>query len=486
LVLLAILGVSFGFSSLTNSVIIGSSGRIAISIPSDYKSEVKAVLIHDSNFNNPDWEVIAETCKQYGINEIRAHMITAARSSRFPTSVHPEFHRWIESRDHLRELLDATHARGIEVHVQMIWGSVPRLDEHKAVTHQGGTYDWACAIRTHDIVMDILEELITNYPDIDGFSWDYVRYPVSTVCYCSDCRAAFEEWLGEGPIENWTPFYPGGNRYLEFAEWRTIPISDLIRDGAAILRVHKPDITIRAAIFPFISPNYQRRWIAQDAGLWVKEGWLDGVVPMYFVRGESIGGEDPLGTIEDYWNWETEYLTSGPEGKVEHIASLRMYYPGQPQDLIEFAEMIMKSRELGMDGWSIWHYGGPGDSSSAPDIRDYLELIPMPDVFTMGNVQVQPDATEASVTWLTSLPASSKVEFSDSPLFTHTWETWNGFNYWKTNYNPGAIIQEQTTKIIHSVALTELTPGTKYYFRVQSQDPSGIVTTKVLTFSTGS
>lgn len=489
LMLLAILGVSFGFSSLTNSVIIGGSGRIAIPISSDYKSEVRGVFIHDSNFNNPNWEVITETCSQYGINAIYAHMITAARSSRFPTSVHPDFHRWIGSRDHLRELLDAAHARGIEVHVAMIWGYAPRLNQHRAETETGTTATWASVPRTLNITMDILEELITNYPDIDGFMWDYIRYATSNVDYCSEAKAWFEEWLGEGTITDWTPFYPDGARYhSDFREFRHFTISELVRQGSVVLRNHKPNIKISAAIFSLVpnSPIYQKKWISQDTFTWVKEGYVDAIVPMHYLRGEAIGGTDPLGTLEDYFYWDTEHLIKAPEGIKEYVSFQRIYYPSQPQNTSEFASMIQKMRELGTDGWIIWHYGGPGDNSPAPDIRDYLELIPMPDIFTMGNIQVQPDATEATVTWLTSLPASSKVEFSDSPLFTYTWTLWSDTRYWKPSYNPGTIIEDPAPKTIHSITLTGLTPLTKYYFRVQSQGSSGVVTSKVLTFTTGS
>lgn len=486
-VLLAILGVSFGFSSLLYSTIIGSSGRIAIPVPSDYKSEVRGVFIHDLNFVNPNWEVITETCSQHGINAIYAHMITCARSSRFPTTVHSSFHTWIESRDHLRELLDAAHAREIEVHVAMIWGSVPRLNDHRALTSTGTVATWASAARTLNITMDILEELITNYPDIDGFMWDYIRYATSNVDYSPEAKAWFEEWLGEGTITDWTPFYSDGARYhSDFREFRHYTISELVRQGSVLLRSYKSNIKISAAVFPFVpnSPIYQKKWIAQDTFKWVKEGWVDVIAPMHYLRGVAIGGTDPLGTLEDYFYWETEHLLKAPEGIKEYLSFQRIYYPGQSQDPIEFASMILKMRELGTDGWIIWHYGGPGDNSPAPDIRDYLELIPMPDVFAMGNIQVQPGATEANVTWLTSLPASSKVEFSDSPLFTYTWTLWSDTWYWKPSYNAGTIIEDPTPKTIHSITLTGLTPLTKYYFRVQSQDPSGIATSKVLTFTT--
>ena len=223
----------------------------------------------------------------------------------------------------------------------------------------------------------------------------------------------------------------------------------------------------------------------------------------HFFETEAIMGAlaKKLGEDEEYWrmlgllhdiDWGLtkhdlkEHLTKAPEGIKEYVSFQRIYYDSQPQNPTEFASMILKMRELGTDGWIIWHYGGPGDHSDAPDIRDYLELIPMPDVFAMGNIQVQPDGTEATVTWLTSSPASSKGEFSDSPLFTYMWTLWSDTRYWKPSYNPGTIIEDPAPKTIHSITLTGLTPLTKYYFRVQSKGSSSVITRKVLTFTTGS
>lgn len=466
--------------------------------PSEYKSEIRGVFIHDLNFggSGPDWETITETCKQYGINAIYAHMITAARSSRFPTSVHSDFHYWIESRDHLRELLDAAHARGIEVHVCMITLNGARDDAYK-VMMAGGSYGdgtigtFTCPVRTHDVILDIVEELSINYPDIDGFLYDYIRYDTAHMCYCDECKAQFQEWLGEGEITDWTPFYPDGSRWLKYVEWRTIPVSNLVRDTSDILRSHKPDIKISVASWTYFDdcPIYWRKWIGQDTGLWIKEGWIDSVTPMHYERGVDIGGSDPIGEIESQINTNLKYMVAGTEGAVEYLAFLRTYYgtPSnpQPQSVADMKLQIdyVRSREL--DGWVLWHYGGPGDDSSAPDIRNYLEPISKPDVFTISNIQVQSYETQATITWSTSLPATSKVEFSDAPLFTSSWSSWSDMNYWRTIRNTPTTVSDSVKVTNHQVELTNLDPDTTYYFRVQSADDSGVATSLTMSFVGG-
>ena len=116
----------------------------------------------------------------------------------------------------------------------------------------------------------------------------------------------------------------------------------------------------------------------------------------------------------------------------------------------------------------------------------------MPSKFSINNVGV----SETVITWETDLPASSKVEYSTSPLFTSSWEflpatiTPDGspipdFYYWNMTHNVGTVIEDSSPVTAHNVKPTGLTSNTKYYFRVQSQDPSGIATSKVYTFTTG-
>lgn len=487
--LLVILSLSLGFSSLINSVIIGSSGRIAMLIPATYESEVRGVFIHDLNFaiSGPDWDVITETCRQYGINRIYAHVVSLM-GSRYPSAYVRQSTEG-GSRDELRLALDAAHARGLELHACMLTVYVPGSylgDYYRAWDDQSNIVAWTCPTKAHDLIMNLIEELITNYPDIDGFMHDYIRYDTAHVCYCPECKAKFQEWLGEGLITDWTPFYPNGTRWLKYVEWRLIPITELVRDSAAILRAHKPDIEISEAAWTYFSdcPTYWRKWIGQDTGDWIRNGWVDSVAPMSYVRGESIGGTNPLGQIEGQITTNFKYMVAGPEGKIPYYAFLRMYYTDAPQNPEEFKAQIEKVRQLGADGWIIWHYGGPGDNSPAPDIRDYLSIVDMPDVFTLGNIKVSTGETQATITWITDLPATTKVEYNTSSMFPAFWRQWSDMYYWDIDHISGIIVENSTLVTSHSVTLTDLLPGTKYYFRVQSQDPSGIASSTVLTFTT--
>jgi len=100
--------------------------------------------------------------------------------------------------------------------------------------------------------------------------------------------------------------------------------------------------------------------------------------------------------------------------------------------------------------------------SIAPDTRDYLSIIDMSDVFSLEHINVSAGEMQATITWTTDLPTTSKVEYSTSLLFNETFVYAQSidFHYW------------------------DLLPGTMYYFHVQSEGSKGIATSKVLTFTT--
>jgi hypothetical protein len=122
--------------------------------------------------------------------------------------------------------------------------------------------------------------------------------------------------------------------------------------------------------------------------------------------------------------------------------------------------------------------------SWAPDIRPYLDVIDFPSVFSLNNITASSTSNSITITWTTDLPATSKVEYSTTPLFNSSF-VYDGrvdFYYWDIDHVPGLIVEEATPKTSHSVTLTGLSPGVTYYFRIQSQDSSGTATSKVYTF----
>lgn len=450
-------------SSLMDGVIIRSTGRIGTAAPIAYKSEIRGVFIHEVVFGYPhDWNVIAETLAGYGIDAVYAHFSNGA--SRRPDA------EWVNA-------INAFHSRGIEFHVCIgapldpPYNASTRLINHLGEPYSSGNCPSNSIYRT--AVKENVEYIASNY-DIDGVMYDYIRYDIADQCYCPVCRARFEEWLGEGTITDWTPFYTNGARWLEYAEWRNIPITELVRDVRSWMLAIKPNLVFSLAAWTYFQdcPIYWRKWLGQDTGAWIKEGYLDMVAPMMY-------GND-LTALGANCDANLKYMTGGTEGKIPLVAFLN----NDDRTPEEFKAQVDVIRSKGLDGWIIWRYGGPGVDGPFPDIRNYLSIIDM-HAFALQDIGVSTSGAVATITWLTDLPATSKVEYSSTQLFNASWELWRGdFYYWGINHINGTVIEDETLVTIHNMTITGLSPGTQYYFRVQSQDSSGIASSTVSIFAT--
>lgn len=477
------LSLSLAISSLMNDVIIRSSGRIATATiaPIAYKSEIRGIFVHSMSMINPDWDLIAQTCADYGINLVVIEA-TGNNWAHYRSNIIPY------GSEELAPAIAACHARGIKLHAAMnVMLSAYEGDgqQRKVVLDDGSTMNWLCPTKqaSRDLLKAIVEEIATNY-DIDGFMFDYIRYVLADMCYCDECKAKFQEWLGE-TITDWTPFYQGGSRVKEFMEWRIKPIDQLVRDMRSWMLTIKPDLEFSVAAWNIVYeggtayPTYWRYWIGQDTGYWIKQGWVDWVAPMSYT--DSVKA-----TRNTVMNWQGYHL-GGEEGIIPLVVFLDTCVDSVTPPSV-FKDRVEALRDMGADGWIIWRYGGPGDGagSSAPDIRNYLSIIDMPDVFSLENIQVSSSETEATITWTTDLPATSKVESNTSSLFNASFRYASAvdFHYWDIDHIAGAIVEDNATVTNHSIMLTDLSPATKYYFRVQSEGSGGTATSKVLTFTT--
>lgn len=454
-------------SALMNDVTIRSTGRIGIlTAPITYKSEIRGVFGFEGIYGYPhDWNLIAQTLTQYRINAF--FMNDQASLGRRPDA-------------EISAAITAFHANGIEYHsvIAALCDTKGPDDSLCAIRSTGEVYHSyvQCPIKIRDAFKQNLESYLNTF-DVDGIMLDFIRYDSVDMCYCPECKAAFEEWLGEGTITDWTPFYPNQSRWIEYAEWRTIPITELVRDIRSWALAINPDLKISEAAWTYFSdqPIYWRKYLGQDTAYWIKEGYIDMVSPMMY----SADLED----VEDFIDTDLKYMTAGPEGKIPLVAFLDCSRGATPA---EIKANIDLSRSKGLDGWILWRYGGPGSDVPYPDVTDYLSILSLPQTFSLDNIVALPSQTSATISWTTELPVTSKVEYSPSPLFNATWNVQLGFNYWGIDHIEGTIVENSTSTLNHEITLTGLLSGTKYYFRVQSQDPSGTATSNVLTFTTES
>jgi len=464
--------ISMVLSIFTTNVLIRSSGRIStVKELITYTSEIRGVFIFEDIFvYSHDWDIIAETLKQYGINAVFVNDFSTFG---------------IRTNSEIRAAIDAFHARGIQYHSVMAVLQDTKPTESlgtEAIRSDGTVYNAYshCPIKAHDYVISSIQDYLTEFPDVDGIMLDFIRYDHVDMCYCEHCRAAFEEWLGEN-ITDWTQFYPDQPRWEEYAEWRTEPVTELVKDIHDLIKSVNPNIVLSEAAWTLFSdcPIYWRKYLGQDTACWIKEGYIDFVAPMMYTKS--------LSELEDYINTDIKYWTGGqPEGKIPLVAFLRNDFTDVDATPEEFEAEINLVRQKGLDGWIIWRYGGPGSDAPHPDIRDYLSVIDMPQVFTISHINVEVTSNTATISWFTDVHSTSSVEYSTAPLFNASWQVWGGFHYWNITYNRGTIVEHNDNVTIHSITIDGLASNTTYYFRVHCKGESGIATSKALKFTTTS
>jgi hypothetical protein len=466
------------FSYLTANIRIANSGKIiTIKTPITHKSEIRGVFIHEEIYGvSHNWTLIAKTLASYGINAVFVHDCSG--------------NGWRPNSE-IKAAINAFHTYGIEYHscisVLQDW----RNSGTEAVTSSGNIWSVYshCPIKAHDLVLRTIRNYLGNFSYVDGIMLDYIRYGESSdICYCPYCRAAFNQWYYENYgeyVSNWTEFYPNQPKWIIYAEWRTLPVTQLVKDIHDLVKSINPNIVISEAAWTLFSNSaiYWRKWLGQDTAKWIAEGYVDFVAPMMYTK-TIYGGSGE--TLESYINSNLKYWMGGqPEGPIPLVALLRHDYGKNSLPPQEFKAQIDYVRQRGLDGWILWRYSGPGGYlSGSPNIVDYLSAINMTETFTITNINVETTANSARITWLTTLPTISKVEYGTNPLFNASWMVQSGFHFWNITYTPGAMIIDYANVTEHSITITSLSPGTKYYFRIQSVGMSGTVTSKVMTFTT--
>ena len=119
----------------------------------------------------------------------------------------------------------------------------------------------------HDVALDIV-----HHYDVDGFHWDYCRYPSQDSGYNEVALKRFKKETGT----NGDPL-PADKL---FSEWRRRQVTDFLRSVNADLWSMKPSLVISASVFANRKDSTEYRFA--DWAAWNREGIIDLCIPMDF------------------------------------------------------------------------------------------------------------------------------------------------------------------------------------------------------------
>jgi hypothetical protein len=508
--------------SLNQSINIPSSGRILALPHAAAESQWRGVLVGSwTDMPYANWPLMASTLASYGVNFVDMGVI-----SNYETSYQSVVVPWtaVSPAINFTQAINAFHAQGIQVYAHFAtmikaynldgidrdcWyipynENISALQEFDpAPSENGGWLDIANPASV-TLVHNLISELVSNY-SIDGIVFDYTRWPDVLMPLGNYDFAQFQSDTGLGvglTYQQWlsdvVPVAQAGTGiyYTQFLEWRTQLIDTFVKNITQWALAINPNLKFGTTCHTIFnrSPDYQNYNQGQDAAAWIKQGSIQFVMPMLYPNNYGIVTSSDISNFQSYMQaWQT-YTLGGTHGIIPIVPCIEdggaeFGYNLTVSNVTSVVSTLLAS---GADGWAINEYGGPGanPNSGNLDVRPYLNALNLPQTFALTNIATQAlNSTSEQISWTTSSAANSTVEYNSSQLFV--WSQLNatdqistGFPYWQNTHTTGFIASNSVTVTNHAITLTGLTPGTTYYFRIQSGDPSGIATTPVMMFST--
>ena len=330
-------------------------------------TEGRAIWNHSGLGAYPgDWERSAKELTSAGINMILPNMAWGG-VAHYDSDVLPHSKKFTQYGDQIEQCVKAALKHGLEVHVWKITWNLEgapkefveklRKDGRTQVSSEGNPIDWLCPSHPENVKLelDCISEIVQNY-DVDGIHLDYIRYPGSHACFCSECRKRFILTVREHITDLPQAVRPGSGKHATaYIDWRSQQITRLVRLIHKRVRLIKPDIKISAAVFggyPSCVTSIGQDWIE-----WAKAGYIDFVCPMNYT--------------EDY-----KYFTDLLEKQLALLPKSVAIYPGigatasnsllTPDAVIG---QIHLSRFLGASGWTIFDYSANISNTILPAIE---------------------------------------------------------------------------------------------------------------------
>jgi uncharacterized lipoprotein YddW (UPF0748 family) len=129
---------------------------------------------------------------------------------------------------------------------------------------------------------DVVQEIVTNYPDLGGIQWDYIRYPLQTESAAFDYNpqtlTQFKKETGIDARQISAKNDP--KEWRAWQDWKTRQVTEVVRELGAIVRQKQPKWEISAAVFPDIEENLRVK--QQDWKSWAEKGYVDSLLPMLY------------------------------------------------------------------------------------------------------------------------------------------------------------------------------------------------------------
>ena len=314
------------------------------------------------------WDATIRNLKKCGFTDVIPNMCRPG-GAYYNSKVLPVMPYVAEHGDQLEACLTACRKYGIKCHVWKVCWNVGRqsfksvdgfVEKMRAegrlgVTDGGRVLNWLCPSHpaNRQAEIDAMVELAAK--GVDGIHFDFIRYDWMNVCFCARCKAEFEKRHGS-PID-WKSDMKfdldtgaAGIR-REWNDFRCENITAVVREVAKRVRKNYPSVEISAAVFGIVGEP-TRTSVAQDWGLWCREGYVDFVCPMDYMDSlplykRTIARQKAYcAGVKCYPGIGCSVMKVHPRGNLNAKA-------------VQVAEQVEAVREAGFDGFTVFDYTPP-------------------------------------------------------------------------------------------------------------------------------
>ncbi|MDJ0744120.1 MAG: family 10 glycosylhydrolase [Xenococcaceae cyanobacterium MO_167.B27] len=277
------------------------------------KSEIRAIWLDRGTIvktrNEADLAKIFDNMAKAGINTVFFETVNSGYTI-YPSKIAPQQNPLTKGWDPLKAAVKLAHERGMELHA-WVWTFAAVNQRHNIIINEPKNYlgpvlerhpDWAitdeAGNRFHHssgkaffdpanpgvqrYLTLLFEEIATSY-DVDGIQLDYIRYPFQNhngsinFGYSIASRQEFQKLTGVDPIT----LNLSDPLWSQWTGFRIRQVDNFVASVSQRLKQKRPDLILSTAVFPM--PRHQRlNKIQQHWEEWVRQGWIDILVPMTY------------------------------------------------------------------------------------------------------------------------------------------------------------------------------------------------------------
>ncbi|MSU58533.1 MAG: hypothetical protein EXS35_10205 [Pedosphaera sp.] len=378
----------------------------------------------------------------------------------------------------------------------------------------------------------IMATNIVRRYDVDGFHWDYIRYPEPDSGYNPTAIARYNAEFGLTGQPSPTS--------TQFSDWRRRQVTDFLRWCNADLLFWKSNLVVSCAVFGSRSDAYNARF--QDWAAWNSEGIIDICMPMGYTAdnaGIFVPRVDDAFTHQGvrrvyngqgaYLNevtnsvWQLDYIrnkpllgsmlysyrtpNSGTPDIAGSLAYIRDHHqptwtnvPVIPWKATPTKGIVRGTVTRQSDGAAIYNATLTINTSPARNQKTephgkftFFETTPGTFTITATATDLGVVTTNITVTAGTNMAISLVLPPDSTPPIISSvgtsnltdvsvilkWTTEENSNSavdYGTNVSYGNVVSNATMTLNHALSLTNLTPNTLYHYRVRSRNTTGLQT----------